>query len=46
MNKFGDKSWEMPGNMIEDERRKTSGQGYDASTFVCPAGGYSRQSSG
>ena len=46
MNRFGEKSWEMDGNKIYEEKNKTYGQGFSSSAFVCPACGFRRQEVG
>ena len=43
-SRFGDRSWEMPGNLLDAEKKNTSGQGYNTSTFICPSCGFRRQS--
>ncbi len=43
-SRFGDRSWEMEGNVLDAEKKNTSGQGYNASTFTCPSCGFRRQS--
>jgi len=44
MNRYGDKSQYMPGNILDAERKNNTGGGYDASVFICPACGFKRQS--
>ena len=34
----------MPGNLLDAEKKNTSGQGYNTSTFICPSCGFRRQS--
>ena len=43
-SRFGDRNWDMPGNLLDAEKKNTSGQGYNASTFICPSCGFRRQS--
>ena len=33
-SRFGDRSWEMEGNVLDAEKKNTSDQGYNASTFI------------
>jgi hypothetical protein len=46
MNKFGEKSGEMVGNKVYEEKNKTYGQGFLSSAFVCQACGFKRQDVG
>jgi hypothetical protein len=36
--------WRMVGNIIESEKKSTSGGGYIAQSFLCPSCGHSRSS--
>ena len=44
LNKFGDTPRHMVGNIIDAEKKSTSGGGYVAMAFVCPSCGHSRSS--
>ena len=44
MNRFGNASWDMPGNIIQAERNNVSGAGYNSYDLLCPACGHRRQS--
>ena len=35
-SRFGDRSWEMEGNVLDAEKKNTSGQGYNASKSLLP----------
>ena len=45
-SKFGDIFWEMPGNIIYDEKHNSSGYGFIPSPAVCPICGFKRQEAG
>ena len=36
-SRFGEVSWRMPGNALQEEKDRTRGGGYDRSVFICPA---------